>query len=1616
MSIIEQNGCQLLDNCFEIAEDGPESLEVLCYLVYHCSWGPNPYRKARNDIFQDLLKHHRETDDINVLWREARQMLLSENLDPAGVGIKEIEFASIGDYFKAFEGGSLVYKYRMVYRELERTINGESSVSNSITVSSNSASGSLQSKSKLKSLPLFTQEPYQKLVVTIATVICLSSNRRRLARLLTAIVRTRCTSCLPLLLKLISNCPPVCYDITDLIACEWERANKNEDEINMEFTKKLLLSLPAFPSPIPTITKELMNKRYGSKVVNGIILVDDIVNSNSKSESISSSSSPYILLNIVVASCVRSTLTIKQILSEICLDITDKYLNDHALYFASVLSTSCSVIEHPMLIQLSRERLLSFLQLLLSKWSSMLAVDTLREKIECEIRIKKTGQEKEENKKTEKELILNLQSIAKGVCALCFRLLSEDPRNIHAKDALATLYNVLEKYIICQLEHEYESESPIVSTLLSRNTKLVHVCIELGIAITIARVTYDPKQELDNTKVLCLSTMLNKLALLRQFDEPSRKTFFYLRCVLLIACDLGHVPLNCKGGNNAWEGGAFAAAWCMRRLCMRILCLEGMDDVLPLSGMKRVVRTLEDGFYKGNQVLKSQHIVIRDEFLLLEPPEIIGGVDERPSDWGACLLLLLLSKDWAVAFYPISKIKHKLKAPLPVAADIDTDADAIKRTDNYTRDQMSPNTSANIHNSDDDPIVFIAICRAVSPMHSLILPIISAWVTRIIHGMKKSKIAGSSVQALAVPLLPKHIENLVLPLKQMNEWRHMFWSSESLALELQAAEETPTVRQFGPRRFTHETANLLKNYLKNLTQNNKNHKTSNNNNNNSNSSSSSSNRNNNNNKSNESDINSSGSSTDSDHEKTQISTTSGRREKRWSQPLSDDVTRALLACYFEIKYIILSIDEHSLGIATFGVDARTLPIKNALRIMLTYMSDREEYYDEFVIQRSTCLALISFLLDGTRRLCPELLLPEGIRQLLNSTPNYDGSSLRAYLDTCNSFSSNSSNNSNMKFTTSELRTSEYLRVINDLSAIAAPNKSMPSQSIFKIHIKHLIDVVLYNHTSIKRENIIDNNGDDDGDFYRHQMICWKIWLEIQLRHPVPQEFELLTFNTILACIHSSNDPSRSVYPRPIVAYSMLVQEPLVLLRLPLHIITKPFILHFILHILLNVIGASDHESFYALSIKRRVSQSLAQIVPSSGPLENNSVTPQHIVFQKTQNLIIFRILLSLWKEFATIYILKGQNMNDMVSKLNNDKNERKSINTKSNHHKRKNPTWYKACAITIENFLEKWIQDPDTYIRLLFHHDIDQITFNLIANKYYFYQHIINYIKNIIEHTNNVQHTNNQQKIQQIQSIIHKHIPQFTYTIQQICTFLDYFRYLAELRYTNQNEFNSKIETETETETENEVELFYDYNCHFQQTTQISTEVINILSKIGNFIVKVLRSIHVYQDTGILTAKISTLVTTLARWYPQIALVVIHDLRKISDSEDINTNPTHMKQIIQHVIDAYPSSLISSSSSSSYDIDNGGFTWKAAVGSLDLLDDDDAKVQAISLREVCSGSTGQVTSLSGNNGGSNGGSSGNKKKSRNHSALALALDEDEYRPSATSSRYKGGASKRKKIT
>jgi hypothetical protein len=79
---------------------------------------------------------------------------------------------------------------------------------------------------------------------------------------------------------------------------------------------------------------------------------------------------------------------------------------------------------------------------------------------------------------------------------------------------------------------------------------------------------------------------------------------------------------------------------------------------------------------------------------------------------------------------------------------------------------------------------------------------------------------------------------------------------------------------------------------------------------------------------------------------------------------------------------------------------------------------------------------------------------------------------------------------------------------------------------------------------------------------------WSVWTTLHSVHPFPQYLELLTLNALLVSI------DYKFFPTTFTSYEQLVEEPLVLFRLPIDVLRNSFVLRLVMFISQSALSAS----------------------------------------------------------------------------------------------------------------------------------------------------------------------------------------------------------------------------------------------------------------------------------------------------------------------------------------------------------------------------------------------------------------------------------------------------------
>ena len=145
-----------------------------------------------------------------------------------------------------------------------------------------------------------------------------------------------------------------------------------------------------------------------------------------------------------------------------------------------------------------------------------------------------------------------------------------------------------------------------------------------------------------------------------------------------------------------------------------------------------------------------------------------------------------------------------------------------------------------------------------------------------------------------------------------------------------------------------------------------------------------------------------------------------------------------------------------------------------------------------------------------------------------------------------------------------------------------------------------------------------------------QQYFFDIWQLVHSKSPCPQQFELLTLNSVIDAIEEGQLEKPCNYRglasnadytlRSIPSYDSLVREPLLLLRLPELALSHPLILRIVLFILKSLLFSSK------LEVSR------IEKLRESGKLDHQD-SQQSSCFIHVQDIIVVRLLLQLCTEF-----------------------------------------------------------------------------------------------------------------------------------------------------------------------------------------------------------------------------------------------------------------------------------------------------------------------------------------------------------------------------------------------
>lgn len=404
--------------------------------------------------------------------------------------------------------------------------------------------------------------------------------------------------------------------------------------------------------------------------------------------------------------------------------------------------------------------------------------------------------------------------------------------------------------------------------------------------------------------------------------------------------------------------------------------------------------------------------------------------------------------------------------------------------------------------------------------------------------------------------------------------------------------------------------------------------------------------------------------------------------------------KVVMASYAALQYASLSMRPiEGTGMCgtiyqgPFVCDLRLLPIKRAIQFLLfqlhvkgkTSLSSCPPSVTLHSNSRkgvNSMTMIVRFLKDmliNTMKLCPELLLPErtqcfqshidknsteasnilGIKNNqsieipqvnLNGNLNYDRIDIQTLLSL---ISSEHNTSFGGKF-------APQYRMVSSILTNSYDRLNISSMSELSRFIKRLLSLalpaspslppsppvppteapsVLFDNSNNKEVKGISNQRDVgvNPSIETEDSIAglWIIWTTLHNSHPSPQYLELLTLNNLLSSIDYKFTPST------FTSYEQLIEEPLILFRLPLEMLKNLFVLRLVLFITESALSASRCAVRLALDIKHKVAESFLNAHFRDRSVTEAALYLHEQTYLDLQDLMAARLLLGLWDEWCS---------------------------------------------------------------------------------------------------------------------------------------------------------------------------------------------------------------------------------------------------------------------------------------------------------------------------------------------------------------------------------------------
>lgn len=1230
-----------------------------------CSINDNNNANYYNQI-SSIISIHPKYNDLLLIWKLSVDKLKLKSTSSSN-SFDSLNYDAIpSDILILYEKSTLIERFDMVLKELYDCIRN-----------SNNLQYVVDRMILLKCVPLFAS--ISDIIIPICLTLAILSDLDSTSTPLFSFhqvmrVIFQSPMAVNLSCRLVQNCPPICDHLTQLLV-DWYRELSSESKNNYKSDYH-----------IHDINTNNMNVNYVAATrycIGELILA--LASCNCKCEKFEDLYGVKCYHNDGItkeldvefdniqyyARIVRTTLTENRILPEICIHITNTTLLD----LPEFLSTTLNVTQKHTTIANTND--ISHVGAASHWLLSALSSSSLEEMIS--VLVQRVGVHTLSDNSSDndpRKNLFKLKHVIRALHGLCSKYRVDHQGKDYRLDSRNVYLKVAELII--------ESTSSTSNDTITKYPALARekMCLALSLlAIGMQEDSY----KLDAKGFdACMHNCLGYLLELCNVNNPEAKcVYFYLRSISYLGMNSRSVPMF-KEYKDSNTSSSSLAKWRLDKgLLRKDAVLETGNSAITRAAQEFVLgclefrnmrdfgcnspnnflRALMDAFTKEPHTAK---FFLNEEFTSLVPPTAIGASTEYPGDWTACLHMMLISPRWTPSFLETSS-----KRPLDLVLE-----------------------------------------RSIWPMHSHVNAIIQAWVLRLVHNGRfpTSKHAPS---VCAMPILPNEIKTMMIPLNKIQLWTHEDWSIPSLMADPQLQkllQQTSTCSATMKDHQHFESTNVIARALICLLQHRVAIKRE-----------------------------SFGNIKEGSGEIKIIKEINSPKAASVNNRMSIDnknssdterttgLVKALLSIHFAVLYEIISNDEHILGVSTFAINIRELPIKRAIQYLLSAIA--KQPHDKQIY------CMLNTLLVACRRKNPELLIVDEFTSML-------GIGVKNI-------------------------TSEEKNEVND----AIDNADLTATFTEMIDIKshNYIDAVhlALNHMSIEQVNQIVSNVFPEAiiasEHISHQSNLWEVWSKLRIAHPLPNSFTLNTFNGLIDLQYrmtlQSGSPTVHCLKR-CANYSVLVTQPLLLLRLAPNLLKIPFVLHFVVESLYSLVVASRIEAKEATLRITRISGSSPATNSSQLQRDQRLMFPrkqhepslmvnQHLnTYDGVQGSIMIRILL----QFYELCICNNADNTLEIGEI-------------------------------ICDFLEKLLLQSPLLLKLMLHYGVGEQPFQLLCSR----KSILRAISvEILEHNKRVMEVRQHQQQQQQKSLSsepskesnHTTIERFTYTIKSLSMHLKHIAYL----------------------------------------------------------------------------------------------------------------------------------------------------------------------------------------------------------------------------------------------